>query len=27
MTFLPDGHVAVAPGQRHAVAEAVTIWL
>ena len=27
MTFLPDGHVAVAPGQRHAVAETVTIWL
>ena len=27
MIFLPDGHVAVAPGQRHAVAEAVTIWL
>ena len=27
MTFLPDGHVAVAPGHRHAVAEAVTIWL
>ncbi|PZT57847.1 prepilin, shufflon protein A, partial [Escherichia coli] len=23
MTFLPDGHVAVAPGQRHAVADAV----
>ncbi|MCC8318797.1 hypothetical protein LNN30_21835, partial [Escherichia fergusonii] len=23
----PDGHGAVAPGQRHAVAEAVTIWL